>query len=388
MATIKRLQILILVLLVILGILTAKILTSPPSPENTAKINLNQALLGNFSRALLAVQGRDLVVTWDNQEKSIPLREIAVSYHRQFTGKDDLRINFEKLSKILEELAPAVKKEPIDAKLEYFPSENRIKEFSLPQNGRRLNIGQSAETIAKNLAKAQLSIALVLETTPPKITLNSLSQLGITALLAHGESDFKGSPPNRIHNIGTGAAKFQGLILKPGEEFSFNAKLGKVQPEEGYLAELVIKNRKVTPEYGGGLCQVSTTLFRAAVASGLPILERHPHSFPVHYYHPQGFDATIYPGSADLRFKNDTAKNILIQDRLEGTKLIFEIFGSPDGRQVELSLPKIIEQNSDGSLKTILTRKIFTVDGTTKTDSFWSNYHSPALFPLERNPLE
>ena len=109
---------------------------------------------------------------------------------------------------------------------------------------------------------------------------------------------------------------------------------------------------------------------------------------PVRYYNPQGFDATIYPGVTDLRFKNDTAKHLLIQSHIEDTKLIFEIFGSSDGRQVELADPKILEQNSNGSMKIVLTRKITAAGGTVKEENFWSNYKSPASFPLERNPLE
>lgn len=377
------------ILLGILGILTFQLFKLPSQPIFKENQNLKEKLIGNFSNSLTAAKEKSLTVSWENKQKNLSLNQLTDSYLRQYTGKEELRINFPKLEKMLsEELSSEIKKDPINAKLEYDSANNRIKEFSLPQNGRHLNTVQTSFNIARNLAKAQLSTSLVVDEIVPEITQNSLAKLGLTALLARGESDFQGSTKGRIHNIEVGAAKFNGLLIKPGEEFSFNNNLGEVDGEHDYRSELVIKNGKLIPEFGGGICQVSTTLFRAAAISGLPILERRPHSFPVRYYNPQGFDATIYPRVSDLRFKNDTGNNILIQNHIEGTKLIFEVFGSNDGRQVELGGPKILEQNSNGSMKTVLIRKITAADGTIKEESFWSNYKSPASFPLERNPLE
>lgn len=385
---IKKPKIIIAILLILLGLLFAEIFTLSKKQQNLIQTSRKEGLTGNSFRFLLASPEKDFLVVWDNQQQKVPLNKVIISYYRHYTGREDLRVDFEKLGKILKKLATAVKKDPLNAKLEFDSAENRIKELSLPQNGYRLNVDQSAAEIAKNLAQGRLTSALVMEEIPPEVTLNSLTQLGITALLARGESDFSGSSNSRKHNIKVGAAKFQGLLLKSGEEFSFNHNLGEVEEKEGYRSELVIKSGKLIPEYGGGVCQVSTTLFRAVVNSGLPILERRPHSFPVRYYSPQGFDATIYPGVTDLRFKNDTKSNILIQNSIKETKLVFEIFGSPDGRTMELNGPQILEQNIDGSLKTVLTRKITAADGTIKEDNFWSNYKSPTAFPLERNPLE
>lgn len=377
-------------LFVVLGFLIAQIFILNKNKTSVENENLKKGLIGNFSRSLTAAQEKDLIVSWDDQGKNIPLENVTTAHLRQYTGEKELIVNFPKLEKILAELASEIKKDPVNARLEYDPDKNRIKEFSLPQpqNGRRLNIQKTAANVAANLAHAQLETSLIIDEITPLINKNSLEQLGITTLLAKGESDFKGSTSNRIHNITVGIAKFQGLLLKPGEEFSFNRNLGEVDTVQGYRAELVIKNNKIIPEYGGGLCQVSTTLFRSALNSGLPILERHPHSFPVHYYNPQGFDATIYPGVSDLRFKNDTAGYLLIQNHIEDTKLVFEIFGSSDGRKVVLRGPKVLEQNNNGSMKTVLTRKITLADGTVKEENFWSNYKSPAAFPTERNPLE
>jgi vancomycin resistance protein YoaR len=176
--------------------------------------------------------------------------------------------------------------------------------------------------------------------------------------------------------------------LKPGQEFSFNQTLGAVDASGGYLPELVIKSGKIIPEYGGGLCQVSTTVFRAAVAAGLAILERHPHSIPVRYYNPQGFDATVYPGVSDFRFKNDTSAYILLQSKIVGSKLYFEIYGTSDGRKVAIDGPRQYDVKSNGALKAVLTRTVTYADGTEKKDVFYSSYQSSSAFVTIRNPLE
>ena len=389
MPSIRKLKLTMFILLGVLGVLIFQFFKISNQQTADQSKYLREKSIGNLSRFLLASKEKDFVVSWNNEQKKTPLNEITTMRFRQYTGEKELIVNFPNLEKVLrEKLSAQVKRDPVNAKLQYDPTANRIKEFSLPQNGQRLKVEQTATKIASSLAQAQLTAPLIIEETLPEITQNSLAKLGLTALLARGESDFKGSSNGRAQNIEVGAVKFNGLLVKPGEEFSFNNNLGEVDASNGYRAELVIKSGKLTPEFGGGLCQVSTTLFRAAVLSGLPILERRPHSFPVRYYDPQGFDSTIYPGVTDLRFKNDTAKHLLIQSHIEDTKLIFEIFGSSDGRQTELTGPTILEQNSNGSMKTVLTRKITTADGTIKEESFWSNYKSPASFPLDRNPLE
>ena len=154
----------------------------------------------------------------------------------------------------------------------------------------------------------------------------------------------------------------------------------------GYQPELVIKGGQTIPEYGGGLCQLSTTVFRAAILAGLPITERRPHSFPVKYYNPQGFDATIYPGVTDLKFINDTGKHILLQTRIDGTQLIVEFYGSNDGRQVAMDGPYQYDQKANGSMKAYFIRTISYPNGEKKEERFNSNYQPP--FAQARNPLE
>jgi vancomycin resistance protein YoaR len=118
----------------------------------------------------------------------------------------------------------------------------------------------------------------------------------------------------------------------------------------------------------------------------LPIKERQNHSFPVRYYNPQGFDATVYPGVVDLKFINNTGNNILIQSKVTGNKIAFEIYGTDDGRKVTVNHPVSYDQKPDGSLKAYFTRAILMPDGKEIKDTYRSNYKPPVKY--EANPLE
>ena len=117
--------------------------------------------------------------------------------------------------------------------------------------------------------------------------------------------------------------------------------LGQIDGRHGWFSELVIKGNKTLPEYGGGLCQIGTTMFRTAVNTGLPITERRSHSYRVSYYEPAGTDATIYDPSPDLKFLNDTEHYIYINAYIKGTHVYFEFWGTNDDRQVEVGKPHI-----------------------------------------------
>ena len=148
------------------------------------------------------------------------------------------------------------------------------------------------------------------------------------------------------------------LLIKPGETFSAIKAIGTIDEENGFKKELVIKDNKTTPEFGGGLCQIGTTLFRAALGSGLPLAERRNHSYRVTYYEPAGTDATIYNPSPDLKFLNDTRGYVLIQTKIDGTKLIFEFWGKRDGRESSYTNPVIYNLVAPPPTKYIYTTEL------------------------------
>ncbi|MEK7487769.1 MAG: VanW family protein [Patescibacteria group bacterium] len=312
---------------------------------------------------------KDLITpVWENNTLSLDIKE-------------------EVLNDILLELAPSLNQKPQNAVLTF--ADGKAKEFALSKNGVELDIPASIKNIELQLAQEAPVLTLAVNILYPDIRTETIENLGLVTLLGKGESDFSGSPASRIFNIRLGAEKLNGTFIKPKEEFSFMNTIGEVGAKEGYQYALVIKNGgDLVKEYGGGLCQVSTTMFRAAIYAGLTITERFAHSLPVQYYNPQGFDATVYSPHPDLRFVNDTPSNILVQTKIKGNKIYFEFYGTSDAREVKLIGPKEYDRKPDGSFKTILTREIYKDGALIDTDIFRSSYRSPKQAPAQKNPLE
>ena len=281
-----------------------------------------------------------------------------------------------------------INRSPKEARLGFKEDNLIIKEKS--ENGAELLLEESVDALIYDILEGKINLSLAIKEIPALVSENNLFKLGIDTLLAEGESDYTGSSLSRVNNIRVGASKFDQHLIEPNEEFSFNETLGEVSGEEGYLPGLVIKENKLVPEFGGGICQVSTTMFRAAINSGLDIAERYPHSFPVSYYNPQGFDATIYPPHPDLRFINNTEGHILIQRRIEGNKLIFEMYGKNEGKKIKVKGPYIYERNEEeDSFKTVLWQEVYDKNGEQiSKKGFWSYYQSPSLFPVETEENE
>ena len=255
---------------------------------------------------------------------------------------------------LLNKISSQINQEPIDAKFEV--KDGRVVEFQASQDGLELNINASFTKIEYELVKNENNqIELVTKELKSIVHTEEINDLGIKEIIGIGKSDFSGSPRNRCHNIKVGANTLNGILIKPEEEFSLNNGLGKIDKSTGYLPELVIKDNKTIPEYGGGLCQIGTTMFRAALATGLPITMRRNHSYRVSYYEPAGTDATIYNPWPDFKFINDTPGHILIQSRIEGSNLYFDFWGTNDGRVVEQAKPTIYNIVRPGPTKLIET---------------------------------
>ncbi len=207
--------------------------------------------------------------------------------------------------------------------------------------GRVVDVDKSTEAVLAALANAENPVAeLSFKVEKPLITADNLDSLGIKEIIGHGETSFVGSPANRRANIANGVRLLQSTLVKPGTEFSTVKTLGAVDGTTGFLPELVIKDNKTTPEFGGGLCQVSTTLFRSVLNAGLKVTERQNHSYRVGYYEPPiGLDATIYLPKPDFKFLNDTTGYLLILGQINGSKITFDIWGTSDGRTSSISTP-------------------------------------------------
>ncbi len=337
---------------------------------------INRSLKLKYENEIFEIEA-EKIASW---LKFIPVEELNKPPNKIL----GIRANQEKIKEYLESLAPQINQEPINAELTIENGKAAV--FALSQDGLRLSVEKNLEKISQALnAKtgSQSAIEIVLETEKSKaeITTKSIENLGITSLIGQGTSNFVGSPKNRRHNIKIGAAAFHGVLIKPEEEFSFNKIMGKVGPRKGYLPELVIKSNRTVAEYGGGLCQISTTCFRAALNSGLKITERRPHAYAVKYYNPQGTDATIYPPHPDLRFINDTPNYILIQTKIQGNILTFDFYGTDDGREVKIKGPYTYDKKRSGAMKAVVHQEIYRDGELDRKESFYSSYNSPALYP-------
>lgn len=204
---------------------------------------------------------------------------------------------------------------------------------------RELFTGHSAQELIFNIPT---------KIVPPAIKSSTADDLGIKNLLGRGESYFYDSIPTRVYNIGLGAQKINGSLVAPGEIFSFDNAIGTVSAIFGFQKAYVIKEGKTILDDGGGVCQVSTTLYRAVLNSGLPVIERTAHTYRVGFYEQGGFlpglDATVFPPSPDFKFKNDSGNYLLIQSTIDydQAKLTFDIFGTDDGRKTIILGPYIL----------------------------------------------
>lgn len=265
-----------------------------------------------------------------------------------FDQKEGSLISREKLNIFLIELSKKIDREVVEAQFSFDSSSGRVSAFKPAQEGRKLSVEKTKELILLALSgKRPKNISLPVSVTEPKIKTDQVNNLGIKELLGRGISRFSGSIPNRIYNLSLAASRINGVLIPPGEIFSFNDKVGDISAESGYKQAYIIKSGRTVLDDGGGVCQDSTTLFRAVLNAGLPVVARTAHAYRVGYYEqgfPPGLDATVFAPSVDFKFKNDTPAHILIQSYVSGVTLYVDIYGSNDGRVATLSKPAVSNQ--------------------------------------------
>jgi len=324
-------------------------------------------------------------IFFNNTNITIPAEEIVTWITIDQTTKK-IGISQDIIKEYLESVQKNLTSQPVNAKLRFNPETQQIEILEPGKEGTKLMMEESSKRIKNDILAGITKTELFVAVTSPLIDDSQFDALGVKTLLGRGESNFRGSSKSRIKNINVAANKISNTLLKPGEEFSFVNTLGKVDARNGYLPELVIKGKKTIPEYGGGICQISTTLFRAALNAGLPITERRAHSYIVNYYGKPGLDATIYLPKPDLKFKNDTNNYILLQHYITGTTLYYEIYGTSTGKTAKTIEPVVLESSPDGSMKTVAYREIYEGDAMIKRDTFYSTYRPPNK--VTSNPLQ
>jgi len=237
-----------------------------------------------------------------------------------------------------------------NAEFEFDKQTFKVTKFNPHREGLALDKDQTknliettiSDIIAGKNETTTVTKSLPFVTTSPELTLEKTNNLGIKERIGFGESYYAHSIPSRIHNVALAAKRINYTVVAPGKEFSFNKTIGEVSAATGFQSAYVIKDGQTVLGDGGGVCQVSTTLFRALLNTGLNITLRLPHSYRVSYYelnNDPGFDATVYDGNVDLRFINDTENYILIYTETDSSNLYMkvEIYGTSDGRVATIS---------------------------------------------------
>lgn len=354
------------------------------------------------------IAGRPLMLraagkTWSLSPHDISAMLRLMTTQQAGRSQLTLTVQTEQATAIVQNIASAINRPAQNAHFHW--SNNALKLTTPSQTGLQVDQIAAAQVMLDGLQGSQRVIDLPVTVTKPAVSGDHPETLGIVGLVAQGTSNFDGSPPERIQNIERGAQLIDGAVIAPGQVFSFDDTVGDISVANGFTTGLVILDHETKNGIGGGICQVSTTLFRAAFWAGLPILERHDHAYAVPYYtqggYPDGFDATIFSPQLDLKFKNDTSAALLIQTSIDlPTKtLTISLYGTKTGRVVQLvpgpitnrvahpaDLRKLDPTLPRGTVKQVdwahdgfdtWIKRIITVNGKTAATDVFSSHLQP-----------
>lgn len=285
-----------------------------------------------------------------------------------------------------------------DARLQFNAETGTLNILQTSHAGRALDVERTATAIQTALSANRKQAALVINEVAPAVDMNKVAEMGIRELVASGTSYFAGSSAARVRNIEVAAEKFEGVVIPPNGLFSFNELVEDVSAANGFEDSLIIFGDQTAVGVGGGVCQVSTTVFRAAYLGGFPIVERYNHGYVVSWYGDPGLDATIYTPTVDFKFRNDTGAYLLIDPIVDSANgiITFNFYGTKPNRQVtigeaqytdiiEPEAPQYVEDDSlaQGEIKqveweqkgmTVEIQRTIVENGETRTDTMRSVY--------------
>ncbi len=318
----------------------------PQIADPSAEAQRLRAILAAPLKVVLPAAAKDDPGPWTFAPKTFaPWLEIKRPPHASHFVID---LNTSPLQGFLERIAPQVERKPANARFHFNEKTHKLVLIQHAVIGRHLKIKESLAAVKKNLLAGRHKVVLAADLIQPRVGDNATAkELGITELVAKYTSYFYGSSEARIHNIVVAAKRFDGYLVAPGEVFSMAKVLGDVSLDTGYAEALIIYGNRTIKGVGGGVCQVSTTLFRTVFFAGYPIIERHPHAYRVLYYEQTpsggndpklaGLDATVYAPVVDFKFKNDTPYWILMETKVSVPYryLTWKLYSTSDGREVE-----------------------------------------------------
>lgn len=258
-----------------------------------------------------------------------------------FVKRDGLIPDSTAIEKTLKQVSARFDREPVNARYKTLGAT-----FVKTQDQLGFALDQ---TVAKKLLSSEIlnpetsQIVLPVIVNKPSITSASLPDPKSFSLISSATTTFYGSPQARISNVYTAIGHLNGYVVPTDGVFNFNDAVGNIGVENGFAEGLIISQGRTVKGIGGGVCQASTTAFRALYKAGLPIIERNQHAYRVHYYDPIiGMDAAVYQPSLNLRMKNDTGGPILVRASARGLSATVQLYGIPNKRKVIISNPRIL----------------------------------------------
>ncbi|MBI1297129.1 hypothetical protein GC175_19445 [bacterium] len=264
---------------------------------------------------------------------------------------DASRINESALRSLIEAWAAQVDIPAQDARLRFNRATGQVEVISPSVIGRSLDVDATVDGVIQALTTNSTQIQLPVSAVAPNVDANNIGSLGIRELVASGTTYFRGSSLARIRNIEVATEKFVGVVIPPRGVFSFNQIVEDVSAANGFEDSAIIWGDQTMIGVGGGVCQVSTTVFRAALNAGFPIVERYNHGYVVSWYGDPGLDATIYTPTVDFRFRNDTSAHLLVQPTVDSVNgvITFDFYGTKPNRQVSIGQPVISDVKEPGA---------------------------------------
>lgn len=260
----------------------------------------------------------------------------------------EVRIENAQLRNYLLQVAPTLSRTPHNPRFTFNDESKQLEVIQPAVIGRELDVEASIESAQQKLLVGEHSLALVMKHIDPPVTDQSTGEsLGIREQVRSETSYFYGSSQSRVQNIATAASKFHGLLIAPGETFSMASAIGDITLDNGYAEAMIIIGGQTIKGVGGGVCQVSTTLFRTAFFAGFPIVERYAHAYRVYYYEKvagnridtslAGLDATVFVPIVDFKFTNDTSNWLLMETYVtpSNSSITWKFYSTPDGRRVD-----------------------------------------------------
>jgi len=240
-------------------------------------------------------------------------------------------------------LAEEISRPPREGRFGYDPASKTLSVRSPGQNGYALDVNAAQAAILQASQSMQREVVLPVRIIRPRVTRADLEAIMPLELIGEGTSSFAGSPSARLQNIKVAASRFDGVAAPGRSDFSFLQYLGPVTVANGYSEANIISGERTVLGPGGGVCQVSTTCYRAAFWAGFPIVERSPHSYRIAWYEPPlGLDASVWSPTVDMRFHNDQDTPFLVLTQVDAARsqVTFRFYGKSDGRKISLQGPE------------------------------------------------